>query len=176
MSVSSIAFSGWPACKKTLAASDSVKASKGAAGLQGKFEIAEAGPTAASAAGPQAKSEKSEHVPSPALLPEFELKVAFETLMLASASDVADDCARQDALTIFKAMIVNDARLVPPQANLWRCVVCDEKEAPGAPLVPVLTPVEGEYRWLHLRCHDTYCRRQAERVDELLRAAGLLCQ
>jgi hypothetical protein len=84
--------------------------------------------------------------------------------------------APSDALVILKRTVGNNPRLVPPQTNPWRCVVCDKGGSRGAPLVPVLTPIEGEYRWLHLGCHDTYCRRQAERVDELLRAAGLLCQ
>ena len=80
----------------------------------------------------------------------------------------------RDALAIFTAMIGNNARLVPPQQNPWRCVVCDEPGGEGAPLVPVLTPIEEEFRWLHLGCHDTFCRRQNEAVDELLKDAGLL--
>jgi hypothetical protein len=129
---------------------------------------------AATAAGAQGKSEKFEHVHSPAPIPAFELQVAFETLVLARSSGVPDENARRNALTVFKAMIGNDARLVPPQPNPWRCVVCDEKGTANSPLVPVLTPNEGEHRWLHLGCHADYCRRQDATVETLVITAGLL--
>ena len=99
--------------------------------------------------------------------------MAFETLVLARSSGVPDENARRNALAVFKAMIGNDARLVPPQPNPWRCVVCDEKGTANSPLVPVLTPNEGEHRWLHLGCHDAYCRRQAATVEALMRDAGI---
>jgi hypothetical protein len=148
-----------------------------AAGLQGKFENSEPAPSAAnaaSAAAPQAKSEKFERCPVPAAIPQFELQVAFETLVLASCPGVPDDRARRDARAIFRAMIGNDARLVPPQPNPWRCVVCGESGSANSPLVPVLTPTEGEHRWLHLGCHDAYQRQVEAAVDDLLRDAGIL--
>jgi len=137
-------------------------------------ENAPSSANAASAAAPQAKSEKFERSPIPAAIPQFESQVAFETLVLASYPGVPDDRARRDALTVFRAMVGNDARLVPPQPNPWRCVVCDEPGGEGAPLVPVLTPIEGEHRWLHLACHDDYRRQVEAAVDDLLRDAGIL--
>ena len=83
--------------------------------------------------------------------------------------------AQGDALAILKGIVSNDPRMLLPQPIAWRCINCDESGSPGAPLVPVLAPIAGEFCWLHLGCHDAHCRRQAERVDDLLRGAGLLC-
>jgi hypothetical protein len=107
-----------------------------------------------------------------------EIRASFDWIAHRLEADHARprDVAQSDALAILRGMISNDPRLIVPQPNAWRCVICGEGGSPGLPLVPVLTPNEGEYRWLHHGCHDTYCCRQAERVDELLRAAGVLCQ
>jgi hypothetical protein len=81
-----------------------------------------------------------------------EIRASFDWIAHRLEADNATPpgAAQTDALAILKAMVGNDPRLVPPQPNAWRCVVCNEQGPPVSPLVPVLTPIEGEYRWLHL--------------------------
>lgn len=113
---------------------------------------------------------------TPPLIPAGEIRSSLDwiTHQLISNHGRGPERAGRDALAILRSNLLNDARLLPPQVDKSLCLMCGDPDAPAAPLVPVLTPIDGEHRWVHLdACHQAYIAELAARVDSLLKAAGL---
>ncbi len=88
---------------------------------------------------------------------------------LASDRGLAEIEARRKARAIVAAALRNDPRLTPDQPNQHRCLVCNERDGPSRPLVPVLTPKPDFHVWLHAgSCHAEYRQRQSAKVAALL--------
>lgn len=82
--------------------------------------------------------------------------------------------AREQAGAILRAELRNDPRLVQVQQDPRSCVMCGRPGDLARPLVPVLSPHEGEHLWLHLDpCHGEYVRQQGRKVDQLMISAGV---
>jgi hypothetical protein len=81
------------------------------------------------------------------------------------------ELSRADALAILRADLLNDARLMPVQADTMRCLVCEDTSSPGRHLVPVLSARPNDWLWMHLKpCHNEYLKRQRVKVEQILAA------
>jgi hypothetical protein len=81
--------------------------------------------------------------------------------------------AREEAVAIVRADLLNDARLASTQADPRQCLVCGLPGSPSRVLVPVLTARKDDVVWLHLQpCHEAHILRRRREVDDLIRAAG----
>ena len=78
------------------------------------------------------------------------------------------------ALPIVRAELHNDPRLAPDQRDQHHCLICGGSGTAGDILLPFLSAVPGNHHWMHSGCSDEHRRRQGEKAESCLRAAGLL--
>jgi hypothetical protein len=64
-----------------------------------------------------------------------EIRASFDWIAHRLEADHARprDVAQSDALAILRGMISNDPRLIVPQPNAWRCVICGEADLRACP-------------------------------------------
>lgn len=92
---------------------------------------------------------------------------------LASDRGFAEIDARREGRVIVAAALRNDPRLTPDQPNPRRCLVCNGRDGPSPPLVPILTPKPDFYLWLHAGdCHAAHRKSQTAKVAALLASIG----
>lgn len=90
------------------------------------------------------------------------------------ASGIRRDEASHRATPFARAALLNDARLAPAQWDKGHCLICEGPDTPDSALVPVLSAAPGEHHWLHDgACHAEHRRRQEEKADAILIAAGV---
>ena len=80
--------------------------------------------------------------------------------------------AMRDAIAITRAKIRNSPALAQDQPDTTRCLICGGLEDGDNPFLPFLSGAPNRPNWLHFGCHAEHVRRQSEKVDALMTAAG----
>ncbi len=110
---------------------------------------------------------------APAISPaEVRGRLEWAARRLREERGLPGDEAAERARRVIAAELRNDPRLTPHQENARACLVCGEPGEVRRPLVAILTPMRGEFLWMHPGlCHSAFVQKQQKRVEELMRAA-----
>ena len=93
-------------------------------------------------------------------------------LRVLAALGRKEPAALRDAIGITRAKIRNSPALAETQTNSGRCFVCDEVNGGDRPVIAVLSRNLNGAVYLHAACHTEHERRMAEKVEQVMAAAG----
>ncbi len=113
--------------------------------------------------------------PAACEIPAFEVATLYAQALgqVIGEAGLSGDPARGRARAMVAATLRNDPRLTPDQPNPRRCLVCNGRDGPSRPLVPILTPKPDFYLWLHAGdCHAAHRKSQSAKVAALLASIG----
>ena len=106
---------------------------------------------------------------------EIRSRFAWTSQRLQEEHSRSPERARDDALRVLRADLVNDARLAPSQPDSRLCLICGRPATPTRVLIPVLTARDDDPVWLHGEpCHAEHLSRRRQMVEEFIEAAFML--
>jgi hypothetical protein len=98
---------------------------------------------------------------------EIRSRYAWTSQRLQEEHGRTPERARDDALRVLRADLLNDPRLAPSQSDARLCLICGRPASSTQVLIPVLTAREDDLVWLHGQpCHAEHLSRRRQLVED----------